>query len=65
MWETSVVKSVAGVPLVCLNVIKEERPEVDERKRMWGGPYRWVVTRDCLVGWLARKPPLGLVKGRE
>ena len=37
MWETSVVKNVAGAPLVGLNAIKEERPEVDERKRMWGG----------------------------
>jgi hypothetical protein len=40
MWETSVdlVKNVAGVPLVGLNAIKEERPEAT-----------WSLTRSFLT----------------
>jgi hypothetical protein len=59
MWETSVVKNVGSGPLVGLNAIQEERPEVNERNEC-GAVRTRVVTRDCLVGWLAMEPPSGL-----
>ena len=59
MWETSVVKNVVSGPLVGLNAIKEERPEVNERNEC-GVVRTQVVTRGCLVGWLAMELLSGL-----